>query len=149
MNTILDNEAVNLAVLNGDLLTCEEVATANVSKYIDQIITPLKDRNLPWASTYGNHDMSKTCSTRSMLEREHAIGGNLAFTKSMVYGKYHEVGTSNYYVPVYESDGGGNPNLAMLLWFFDSRGGSRFRETGQDGKDIPIANHVDEKVLYS
>lgn len=147
MKTILDNEPANLVVLNGDLITGEDVATANVSKYIGQILKPLTDRNLPWASTYGNHDMSKTCSTRFLLEREQTIGGKLAFTKSMVDGDYNDVGTSNYYVSVYESGGGGNPNLAMLLWFFDSKGGRRFGETDQDGKDVPVADHVDERVM--
>ena len=146
MNTILDNEPVNLAVLNGDLITCEDVATANVSKYIDQIVRPLRDRNLPWASTYGNHDMSRTCSTRAMLEREQTVGGKLSFTKNMVDGEYNEIGTSNYYVPVYGSGGGGNPNLAMLLWFFDSKGGGKFGETDLDGNDIPVGDHVDQKV---
>ncbi|KAF2796507.1 Metallo-dependent phosphatase [Melanomma pulvis-pyrius CBS 109.77] len=147
MNTILDVEPPNLVVLNGDLITCENVATANVSDYIDQIVEPLKSRNIPWASTYGNHDMSKTCSTRVMAEREQAVGGKLAWTKMMVDGEYNEVGTSNYYVPIYASSGGGNPRLAMLLWFFDSKGGRAYQQTDPDGEDVPVADYVDQKVV--
>ncbi|KAK8150544.1 hypothetical protein G3M48_001119 [Beauveria asiatica] len=52
INSILDQ----LVVLNGDLITGENAFVKNVSVYVDQIVQPLIDRDLLWASTYGNHD---------------------------------------------------------------------------------------------
>jgi len=107
----------------------------------------LKNRSIPWATAYGNHDMSKTCSTRDMAIHEQTIGGKLAFTQSMVSGEYESLGTSNYFIPVYSSSGGGNPDIAMLLWFFDSKGGHAFERTDSNGKDVPVADWVDESVV--
>jgi hypothetical protein len=151
MNTVLDNEHANLVVLNGDLTSCEFVAPENLTALIDQITVPFVDRNMPFAATFGNHDMSKTCNTRVISEHmwdnvKGKHGKKLSFTTSSVSGPYEQVGTSNYYIPVYASSGGGNPQLSMLLWFFDSKGGRDFQKIGADGKDIPVAGWVDDKV---
>lgn len=133
-------------MLNGDLITGENTYLHNSTHYLDQILAPLIQRNIPWASAYGNHDHQKNLSGAAMLEREKKIGGKLAYTKSMLSGNESKIGTTNYYVPVYSSTGGGNPTLALLLWFFDSRGGKAFNETTSDGKDIATGGWVDEEV---
>ena len=53
---ILAVEAPHLAVLNGDLITGENTYLENSTEYIDQIVAPLVERGMKWASTYGNHD---------------------------------------------------------------------------------------------
>ncbi|CBX97919.1 hypothetical protein IAQ61_000902 [Plenodomus lingam] len=147
MSSILDNEKPNLVVLNGDLTSCEWVAPEDANKLIDQIIAPLTSRNLQFAATFGNHDASQTCDTRSMSEHmwRDARGTNgrkLSFTTSSVEGDASKVGTSNYFIPVYGSKD--SRDLKMLLWFFDSKGGRVF----QPGKgDAPLDNWVDEKVV--
>jgi hypothetical protein len=153
MNSILDTEHSNLVVLNGDLTSCEYVAPENLTTLIDQVTAPLVDRNKPFAATFGNHDMSKTCNTRTTskymwdnIKGEH--GQKLSFTTSSVAGPYEQIGTSNYYIPVYASSGGGNPQLAMMLWFFDSKGGRDFQKIDANGKDIPIASWVDDRVSF-
>ncbi|XPS80164.1 hypothetical protein M3J07_012150 [Ascochyta lentis] len=151
MNSVLDNEHSNLVVLNGDLTSCEFMAPENLTASIDQITAPLVERNMPFAATFGNHDMSKTCSTRIMSEHmwdnvKGKHGKKLSFTTSSVPGPYEQVGTSNYYIPVYASAGGGNPQLSMMLWFFDSKGGRDFRKVDANGKDVPVAGWVDDKV---
>lgn len=151
MNAVLNNEQPNLVVLNGDLTTCEFVATENVTSLIDQIAAPLTDRNMPYAVTFGNHDMSKTCSTRVMSEHmwdniKGKNGKRLSFTTSYVSGPYDQVGTSNYYIPVYASSGGGNPQLSLMLYFFDSKGGRDYQKTDTDGKDVPVPGWVDDRV---
>ena len=118
---------------------------------IDQITAPLVERNMPFAATFGNHDMSKTCSTRVMSEymRDNIEGKNgkkLSFTTSAVSGPYEQLGSSNYYIPVYASSGGGNPQLSLMLYFFDSRGGRDFQKVDANGKDMPIDGWVDDKV---
>ncbi|KAF2628876.1 Metallo-dependent phosphatase [Macroventuria anomochaeta] len=151
MNSVLDNEHSDFVVLNGDLTSCEFVAPENVTALIDQVTAPLVDRNMPFAATFGNHDMSKTCSTRIMSEYmwgniKGKNGKRLSLTTSSVSGPYEQVGTSNYYIPVYASTGGGNPQLSMMLWFFDSKGGRDYGKVDANGKDVPVAGWVDDKV---
>lgn len=35
----------------------------------------------------------------------------------------NDSGVSNYYLPVYSNDDGTDSTPALILWFFDSRGG--------------------------
>ena len=142
MNSILDYEKPNMVVLNGDLITCDDLTKENAIPLIDQIAAPLVARNLPFAATFGNHDMSKTCSTREMSEHmwnnyKGDKGQRLSFTTSSVPGPSNKVGTSNYFVPVYSSDGS---RLALVLYFFDSKGGPEF-DTGDF-----VPKLVDDKV---
>ncbi|KAF3002684.1 hypothetical protein E8E13_009861 [Curvularia kusanoi] len=138
MKSVLDNEKPNMVVLNGDLFTCEAVSSGDALRLTDQIAAPLVERNLPFAATFGNHDMSDTCDTRAVSEHMwSSIKGNngqkLSFTTSSVPGPYNEVGTSNYFVPIYASKDA--TKIAMMLWFFDSKG-------------APCTNNtVDDKVL--
>lgn len=151
MTSVIDSEQPNLVVLNGDLTSCEFVAPENLTSLIDQITAPLTDRNMPYAATFGNHDMSKTCSTRIMSEHmrdneKGKDGKRLSFTTSFVPGPYEKVGTSNYYIPVYASSGGGNPRLSLMLYFFDSRGGRDYQKTDSNGNDVSVPGWVDDKV---
>ena len=69
--------------------------------------------------------------------------GQLTGGMASVNGEYHDVGTSNYYLPVYSMGDDTNSELKMLLWFFDSRGG---REYQPSGADVSVPDWVDEKV---
>ena len=142
MSSVLDNEKPNMAVLNGDMISCEWVAAKDVPGLIDQIAAPLVDRDIPFAATCGNHDMSQTCSTRAMFDHMATIKGKnnqrLSFTDSQADGAYKEVGTSNYFVLVESSDG--SHKIALVLYFFDSKGGPEF-DTGK-----PVQKIVDDKV---
>jgi hypothetical protein len=147
MNSVLDNEHSDLVVLNGDLISCEFVGPDQYNGIIDQVVSPLVNRNLLFAATFGNHDYSETCSPVSMSQHmEWDIKGTnnrrLSFTMQSVDGPVEEVGWSNYYIPVYSSSD--ENKLVMLLWFFDSRGGRVF----QPGKnlDTPVDAYVNEKV---
>lgn len=115
--------------MNGDLVTGDNAFLENATSYVDQIVGPMVDRRLRWASTYGNHDHQYNLSGSAILAHERRYPGSL--TTSMVSDP--EAGTSNYYLPVYGADcrpprrGGethGTPE--MILWFFDSRGGWRY-----------------------
>jgi hypothetical protein len=77
-----------------------------------------------------------------MWDLRSADGAKLSFTTSSVPGEHNEVGTSNYYIPIYSSS---DPNkLAMLLWFFDSKGGRVFQPSANDAS---VPSRVDEKVF--
>lgn len=151
IDSVLNNEHSDLVVLNGDLTSCEFVAPENATRLVDQIAAPLVDRNMPFAATFGNHDMSKTCNTRVMSEHmwdsiKGKNGEKLSFTTSSVPGPYQDVGTSNYFIPIYASGGGGGPQIALMLYFFDSRGGRDFQKVDPSGKDVPVSGWVDNKV---
>jgi hypothetical protein len=142
---VLDAESrPNLVVLNGDLTTGENTFRENSTAYLDKIVAPLVARGLPWASTYGNHDSQFNLSSLALLARENRYKNSL--TCSMVPGR--EAGVTNYYLPVYDS-GFRWPWSApkLLLWFFDSRGGSYFQEHDGDGNEVPRPNWVDESVV--
>ncbi|KAF2677779.1 Metallo-dependent phosphatase [Lentithecium fluviatile CBS 122367] len=149
MNKVLDAESgTDLVVLNGDLTSCEWISPEAVNSVLDKIIDPLMGRKKPFTATFGNHDMSQTCDTRRMGEhiwdKANAGGRQMTWTTSSVKGDYNDVGTSNYYLPVYSMGGGGNPELKMVLWFFDSKGGRQYQP---GGADVPVSDWVDQKVV--
>jgi len=144
MNTVLDNECPQLVVLNGDLITGENTFLQNSTDYVDEIVAPLVQRRLLWASTYGNHDNDYNLSTKNILAREHRYPYSL--TNSMVQGKL--AGVSNYYLPIYAYSEFDiyDEVPEVLLWFFDSRGGNYYQELSSDGSEVPQGNWVDESV---
>lgn len=142
MNSILDQESPQLVVLNGDLITGENTYKANSSHYLDQIVAPLVDRNLYWACTYGNHDSQFNLSRQEIFVREKRYPNSL--TQSMVPTLGYETGVSNYYLPIYSADKI-DKAPKVILWFFDSRGGSEFQSADENG-DVPIDDFVDQSV---
>ncbi|KAL6916401.1 hypothetical protein ACHAPO_007450 [Fusarium lateritium] len=127
MADVIDAESPDLVVLNGDLINGESTYSHNSTHYIDQIVAPMVDRNLTWASTYGNHDHNRNINGTGMLEREQMWPGSR--TDSMVPGS--DAGTTNYYLPVYGSDCSSNCTPELILWFFDSRGGFYYQSSAQ------------------
>ncbi|KAM5349367.1 hypothetical protein ACJ41O_005872 [Fusarium nematophilum] len=135
---VLDYDFPDLVVLNGDLVSGELTYQDNSTHYVDQVVAPIVERNLTWASTYGNHDHNYNITGDGILEREQLFPGSR--TKKMVNDE--NAGTSNYYLPVYPS----NCTVAakctpeLLLWFFDSRGGMYYQGEDQE-------NWVDTSVV--
>ncbi|KAM3506392.1 hypothetical protein MY10362_002383 [Beauveria mimosiformis] len=144
INNVLDKETPQLVVLNGDLITGENAFVHNGSVYIDQIVKPIVDRGLLWASTYGNHDSDFNISAASIWAREKSYPN--CRTGRMVPGR--NAGVSNYYLPVY-SRRCCKPECApeLLLWFFDSRGGFYFQETHTNGSRVGQPGWVDQSVV--
>jgi DNA repair exonuclease SbcCD nuclease subunit len=134
MSTILDTEEPDLVVLNGDLITGDDTQLANATDYFDKIVAPMVQRQIPWASAYGNHDNEFNVSTEIILEKERGYY-SLSLTEKMVTGKGEEVGVSNYFVPLYQI---GRDGPVARLWFFDSRGGKAFQRTGKDGEKVQL-----------
>ncbi|KAK4443035.1 Metallo-dependent phosphatase-like protein [Podospora aff. communis PSN243] len=149
INSVLDAEpSVDLVILNGDLITGNNAFLENATYYIDQLVQPMMQRGLSWASTYGNHDSDFNISRADILAREQSWAG--ARTTSMVSGG--TVGVTNYLLPVFGADcdsptaSGCTPEL--ILWFFDSRGGFLFQQTDPStGKDVPQPDWVDHRVV--
>lgn len=142
MTTVLDTESPDLVVLNGDLITGDDTQLANATGYFDRIVAPMVQRNVPWASAYGNHDNHFNLSSAGILDRERGYY-DLSMTEKMVTGSGEHVGVSNYFVPLYQIGQGGP---VAILWFFDSRGGLAFQRKEKDGKMIQLPGTVDPAV---
>lgn len=145
INTILDSESPDLAVLNGDLITGENTYLENSTHYLDEIVGPIAKRNIHFATVYGNHDINYNLSTEALFQREKALWPSLSHTLDSVHG--NASGVSNYYVPIWPSRQGYGQNApAMLLWMFDSKGGKAFRQLDANGNQIQLPGTVDQSV---
>ncbi|KAF3763398.1 Metallo-dependent phosphatase [Cryphonectria parasitica EP155] len=142
MQTVLDNETPQLVILNGDLITGENTFKENSTDYVDEIVAPLVEAGLPWASTYGNHDSDFNLSRTEIYDREKTYANSL--TGNMVQA--NDSGISNYYLPVY-ADNDTSVTPAMILWFFDSRGGNYYQELAADGTSVSQPNWVGSSVV--
>ncbi|KAF5020307.1 hypothetical protein F66182_7683 [Fusarium sp. NRRL 66182] len=138
LNKVLDYDPPHLVVLNGDLINGDSTYAHNSTHYVDQIVEPMVDRGLTWASTYGNHDHNVNIAGDGILEREQMWPG--ARTQKMV--NETKSGTTNYYLPVYAADCSDTIECSpeLLLWFFDSRGGMYYQGSYQE-------NWVDQSVV--
>ncbi|KAH8659888.1 Metallo-dependent phosphatase-like protein [Xylariales sp. PMI_506] len=148
INEVLDAEPnTSFVVINGDLITGENTFLENSTTYVDEIVAPLLERNLTWASTYGNHDSQYNLSSEAIFEREHLWPNSR--TQKMVTGP--NSGVSNYYLPVYGANCTSALGLGctpeLLLWFFDSRGGYMFQELDSSGNQIGQPDWVDTSVV--
>jgi hypothetical protein len=131
-------------VINGDLITGENTFLENSTHYVDEIVGPLLQRNLTWASTYGNHDYDYNITGATILAREKLWPNSR--TGQMVTGP--NSGTSNYYLPVYDpSCSTSDCAPVLLLWFFDSRGGWYYQTKDESGNKVGQPNWVDISVV--
>lgn len=126
------------------MITGENGFLENATVYIDQIVTPLVQRGLTWASTYGNHDHQFNLSAEAILARERQWPNSR--TNQMVFDV--DAGVSNYYLPVYNDNCPDEYACVpeLLLWFFDSKGGFRFQQKNATGSLIGLPNWVDNTV---
>ncbi|KAK1531625.1 calcineurin-like phosphoesterase [Colletotrichum paranaense] len=143
---VLDDANPDLVVLNGDLITGENAFAENATFVLDQLVKPIVDRSIPWASTYGNHDYQQNVTGSDIMAREKQWPNSR--TQKMVSDS--NAGVSNYYLPVYASGCTKDDcTPELVLWFFDSRGGYYFMQTGSNdaAKLVGQPNWVDESVV--
>ncbi|KAJ3568680.1 hypothetical protein NPX13_g6338 [Xylaria arbuscula] len=125
---VLERESPQLVVLNGDLISGYGTRADNATLYLDQVVAPIVERDLPWATTYGNHDNEAYVRSTDLLTREQQYENSL--TQNMIPGK-PQGGVSNYFLQVYPASGDQDVPEATL-WFFDSRGGGEPRDWVDD-----------------
>ncbi|KAF5177681.1 Phosphoesterase [Thalictrum thalictroides] len=56
MSKVLDKETPDFVVYLGDVVTANNLPTANASLYWEKAISPTRARGIPWATIFGNHD---------------------------------------------------------------------------------------------
>jgi len=113
-----------LTSVDGDLITGENTFLHNSTKYVDLIVESLVQRNVPWASTYGNHDSQYNLSREALFVEESKY--SLSYTQHSPPGV---AAVTNYYLPIYPAKTH-EPDLktpVAILWFFDSQGGAPFQ----------------------
>jgi hypothetical protein len=143
IETVLSSEDAQLVVLNGDLISGEAIKNANSSsKYVDEIVAPVIDNDLPWASTYGNHDSEINLDPEDIFLREKIYPNSL--TQKRVSSS--TAGITNYYLPVFAHDASNDATPEFILWFFDSQGGHYPIDEGYNGTSVPRQNWVDDSV---
>jgi len=142
IESVLSSEDVQLVVLNGDLISGEATHASNSSTYIDRVVAPVVEHNLPWASTYGNHDSDVNLDPEDMFRREKNYTNSL--TQKRVSGS--TAGITNYYLPIFEHDASNDTTPAFILWFFDSQGGNYPTKNNTNGTSVPRQDWVDDSV---
>lgn len=131
---VLERESSQLVVLNGDLITGYDTTSYNATLYLDQIVAPIVELDLPWATTYGNHDNQAYSKSKDLFKREQGYENSL--TENMLPDN-PTAGVSNYFLEVYPaSEGQDVPEV--ILWFFDSRGGDERRDWVDDAVSFAI-----------
>ncbi|KAJ7593238.1 Metallo-dependent phosphatase-like protein [Mycena floridula] len=120
MNTVLPDEKPDFVVLNGDLITGENTFRENSTSLIDEIVAPLNRLRIPFSSSHGNHDNQANITHLEEIEREQKVAP-LSYTRAAPPGIGGQFGPGNYWVPIHASQDSSRP--ALILWFFDSRGG--------------------------
>ncbi|ETN37804.1 uncharacterized protein HMPREF1541_07427 [Cyphellophora europaea CBS 101466] len=148
MSTLLDVEKPDLVVLNGDLITGDDTFLDNSTSYLDLLVAPLISRAIPWASTYGNHDINYNLSTSALLAREHRYP--LSHTQQHLSSP--SAGVSNYYLPIYPPSTTSETSSdttapSLILYFFDSRGGRAYQRLQSDNTTIPLPSVVSPSVV--
>lgn len=123
MDKALTDETPDFVVFGGDQITGENQLWENSTVFLDQVFTPVKDHNIPFATIYGNHDESYNISHIGSYwyEKKKSVGKDLSWTQVNEDSSDDPKGMFNYYIPVYASRRARVP--ALLLWFFDSRSG--------------------------
>lgn len=115
----MTEEDAQLFVLNGDLISGEATRHSDSSRYLHEVVSLLVDADRVWASTYGNHDSDANLNPmKDIFKQERRYPNSL--TRNMV--SIADAGITNYYLLVYPPEASAS-TPALILWFFDSRGG--------------------------
>lgn len=109
-----DNQVVPREGKDAENQTQEELAIVreNVKKAIENNVTPVTKRNIPFAVVFGNHDHENGVSREDQMKMYQEHKGCLA-----VAGPEDIIGCGNYNLPILDRKGEKN---IFNLWFIDS-----------------------------
>lgn len=112
----LDYAQPDIVVFNGDNIVTDD------PRAIEQLVTPLVERNVPFTLVYGNHDDDSGWAKEDQLVEYQKYAGCLAYDADP---DIHGCATHN--LPILSSDGS---KVAFNLWMFDS-GSDYYDENGK------------------
>ncbi|PWN32973.1 Metallo-dependent phosphatase [Meira miltonrushii] len=146
VRTYISQEQPDFVVHLGDMISGEAANnTKDVQSAIREILSPMKDKRIPFSTTKGNHDNEKYSTHGSITDIERNYAPSLSYTrKAPANVGGGEYGTDNYWIPIFQA-GPVDPNKTapkVLLWFFDSRAGRKMLSQGYG----PVNDWVDDSV---
>lgn len=98
---------------------------------------------IPFSTTKGNHDNDKYSTHGFITDIEKNLSSTLSYTRKSPPGiGGGDVGTDNYWLPIYEGSHRSQSKPSLLLWFFDSRSGKQMLSKGS----AQIDDWVDSSV---
>jgi len=127
---VLDQEAPDFVVINGDVITGGCETRLAVKQAINNVVWPMESRQIPWAVTFGNHDED------SLPQSGVDEAGMLAIYRSYDYNLNAEntrdvTGTSNTIATIASSRK--KNREAFALWLMDS---GRYAPDALNGQDF-------------
>jgi hypothetical protein len=129
MNTVLDAEKPDLAILNGDMMNADIDTEEEVKQAIENIAKPMEERGVHWAVTFGNHDEDHTPKT-GMTEAD-MLDVYMSYEHNVNKpGPNGVTGTGNASIEIKNSK---NTETAFNVWLFDS---GRYAPNQIEGQDF-------------
>lgn len=112
LNDSLDSAEPDLVVFLGDMIHGPSVSGIdNVRKAIDAIVTPVADRQIPFALVFGNHDEECGISNEEQLKIYQSYPGCL------ITDSENLPGCGNCHIVI---ENPAQPDKPVVLWFLDS-----------------------------
>lgn len=146
VQTFVKQERPDFVVHLGDLVSGEAANdTEQVRHAVRQILSPMVERGVPFSTVKGNHDNDKYSTHGAITDIEKQFAPRLSYTRKAPNGVGGgEVGTDNYWVPIFGPGPVDAQKTApkLLLWSFDSRAGKQLKAQGNG----PIDDWVDQTV---
>ena len=114
MAEVLDAEKPDLVIFTGDVVTAKPAKDG-----LKAALTPVIERKLPFAVTFGNHDDENDLTRAELLAVLKGFEGNLTSSTANI------TGVSNYILPI---NGSNSDNAASVLYIFDSNSYSPLKD---------------------
>ncbi|KAJ3111845.1 hypothetical protein HDU96_005297 [Phlyctochytrium bullatum] len=123
MKSVLEAEKPDFVVFTGDQITGENIIAHNVSRYVQQLLQPVVEKRIDFATIFGNHDHASNLFTAHDLLHAEMKYDDLSRT---LFGPRDVNGLGNYHLRLYPPAGKEDPKQkrkpAVVLWFFDTNG---------------------------
>ncbi|MBQ0072160.1 MAG: metallophosphoesterase family protein [Spirochaetales bacterium] len=110
MESLIDRTKPDFVFLNGDNIA-GHATRRNCIDMIDQVVSPMEKRGLPWAHVYGNHDKT----WRFSKEYQESLYESYPHCLSQS-GPEEVPGVGNYFLPILDKNGA----CAFGIWALDS-----------------------------
>ncbi|MCI9888039.1 metallophosphoesterase family protein [Micrococcales bacterium 31B] len=133
MAAVLDAERPDFVVINGDVINGDMETAEQVKLAVRKVVTPMEQRCIPWAITFGNHDEDSAPTSGMTEDRLLALYRSYRFNLNGAVIPGVE-GHSNAQLLVRRSD---SRKPALALWLLDTGRYAPDAIAGQDFESYP------------
>lgn len=110
---LIDREAPDLVILNGDNITDERLTDSDsLCACLEKAVAYIEEQSIPWMHVYGNHDEDYGYFRGNQQEVYESF--DMCISKR---GDDNAHGVGNYVIPVYAHD---SDDIAFTVWALDS-----------------------------